>query len=392
LNKNILKTGVQTFIEKKWNADIMSVLLKKPVFEDISQQELVQQLEGKKKSKDKLPTWFNTMGIYYPKKRNLEQTSSEITAAYKAALVSGKSLVDLTGGFGVDTYFFSNKIARVDHCEIDAELSEIVAHNFSLFGIENVSFHTKDGMEFLKECNGKADWVYADPSRRDDKKGRVFLLKDCEPDIVGNLDTILEKTANVLLKTSPLLDISQGTKELKHVAKIHVVALKNEVKELLWVLKKGYRKEPQIITANLMGDSVQHFSFFPSEERNAKVNIGPPSKFLYEPNAAILKAGAFKLIADRFGIQKLHEHSHLYTSNRLIDFPGRCFAIQSVIPYGKKTLKELGVEKANVTVRNFPEAVATIRKKHKIKGGGDTFLFFTTNMHGKLIVLKCTKI
>lgn len=392
MNKEVLKTGVQSFIEKNWNTDIVSVMLKKPIFDTISQQELAQQLEGKKKAKNKLPTWFGSTGIYYPKKVHLEQTSSEATAEYKANLISGKALIDITGGFGVDSHYFSKKIDTVIHCEINKALAEIVAHNSAILGSENIKVHYGDGLKFINGYAGKIDWVYADPSRRDAKKQRVFLLGDCIPDIVGNLGSIFEKTPNVLLKTSPLLDISKGLQELKHVVEIHVVAVKNEVKELLWVMNKGHGEEPRIIAVNLTGSGVQHFSFLPSEEKDAVANLALPDEFLYEPNAAILKAGAFKAVGKRFNLQKLHEHSHLYTSTSPIDFPGRCFKVQSVLPYEKKALQQAGLNKANVTVRNFMESVAAIRKKHKIKDGGDTFLFFTTNMHGKLVVLKCTKI
>lgn len=391
MNKYILKTGVQHFIEKNWNTDIVSVLLKKPLFDGISQKELVQQLEGKKKSKDKLPTWFKTTGIHYPKKLHLEQTSSETTAAYKSNLVGGKTLVDITGGFGVDSYFFAKQMTSVIHCEINTELSEIAAHNFEVLGVENVSFHNQDGVEFLKGNNGTVEWIFVDPSRRDDKKGRVFILKDCVPDVAGNLNTFFGKTENVMIKTSPLLDILQGIKELEHVAEIHVVAVKNEMKELLWILKKGQTDEPRITTANLVGDTIRHFSFLPSEEKSATVNFALPKNYLYEPNAAILKAGAFKNIGGLFNLKKLHEHSHLYTSDVLIDFPGRRFAVESVIPYGKKSIRELGVDKANITVRNFSETVAAIRKKHNIKDGGAVYLFFTTDLNGRPIVIKCHK-
>ncbi|WP_313790930.1 THUMP-like domain-containing protein [Allomuricauda sp. SCSIO 65647] len=369
----------------------MSVLLKKPLFDGISQKELAQQLEGKKKSKDKLPTWFKTAGIYYPKKLHLEQTSSEATAAYKAGLIGAKTLVDITGGFGVDSYFFAKQVTSITHCEINTELAEIVAHNFEVLGVENISFHNQDGIEFLKGLEDKVEWVFADPSRRDDKNGRVFILKDCVPDVVGHLETIFGKTENVMLKTSPLLDISQGIKELSFVAEVHVVAVKNEVKELLWILRKGQTDEPRITTVNLVGHAIGHFSFLPSEEKSATIDFALPNNYLYEPNAAILKAGAFKNVGIRFNLKKLHEHSHLYTSDVLIDFPGRRFAVESVIPYGKKSIRQLGLGKANITVRNFPESVATIRKKHNIREGGDTYLFFTTDLEGKLIVIKCLK-
>ncbi|WP_343486647.1 class I SAM-dependent methyltransferase [Allomuricauda sp. d1] len=389
MNKNLLKTGVQNFIEKKWNTDIVSVSLKKPFFDDVSQAELAQQLEGKKKSKMKLPTWFKKSGIYYPKKLNLEQTSSETTAAYKAQLVSGKSLVDLTGGFGVDSYFFSKKLAEIFHCEIDAELSKIAAHNFEMLGATNVKIVNQDGITFLNNYKEKLDWVYADPSRRDDK-GRVFRLRDCAPNIPEHFNLIFEKTDNILLKTAPLLDIHQGISELNWVKKIHVVAVKNEVKELLWVLEKGYKEAVEITAVNL--ETQQHiFSFLLEDEKTARPKLSEPRNYLYEPNAAILKAGAFKLVGNRYRLDKLHEHSHLYTSDDLVDFPGRVFKIEKVGSYSKKSMKTLPIKKANVAIRNFPEAVTTIKKKHKIVDGGNHYLFFTTDYTNNLIVVVCGK-
>lgn len=392
MNKAILKTGIQQFIKNNWNTDIVSVLLKKPYFKEVNQKELVEQLEAKKKCKDKLPTWFVTPQIYYPKKIHIEQTSSEQTAAYKAEIISGKSLIDITGGLGVDSYFFSKKFKQIIHCELNKNLSEIALYNFEILGVKNISCLVKNGLEFLNDSDKKFDWIFIDPSRRNEAKGKVFLLQDCLPDVPSNLEMIFERSENILIKTAPLLDIRQGIFELKFVKEIHVVAIKNEVKELLWILKKGYQGEIEIKTINLQNNQSQKFHFTLSDEKIEISEIGLPQKYLYEPSAAIMKSGGFKSIGVAFQLKKLHEHSHLYTSDALIDFPGRRFQIEKVVSYNKKELQKLRLVKANITTRNFPESVATIRKKLKLKDGGEQYLFFTTNVLNERIVLQSAKI
>ncbi len=369
----------------------MSVLLKKPLFESISQKELVEQLEAKKKCREKLPTWFKTTGIYYPNKLNIEQTSSEQTALYKSSLVAGKVLLDVTGGFGVDSYYFSKKVDSVFHCEINPDLSEIAAYNFKVLGQSKIDCIAKDGITFLKETDLQFDWIYVDPSRRDDLAGKVFLLKDCLPNLPEHLPSIFEKTNNVLVKTSPLLDISQGIKELDGVSEIHVVAVNNEVKELLFVLRKNFKGEISATCINLVREEKETFNFKLEEEATTEVEFGSAGEYLYEPNSAILKSGGFKSVANAFQLKKLHQHSHLYTSDELLNFPGRSFKVLEVLPYSKKSLKALNLAKANITTRNFLLSVSEIRKKHKVKDGGDLYLFFTTNHKDDLIVVKCQK-
>ncbi|MFD2588194.1 class I SAM-dependent methyltransferase [Croceitalea marina] len=392
MNKSILNTGVQEFIQNNWNADIMSVLLKKQQFEGVSQKELAEQLEAKKKCQSKLPTWFTVPLLYYPNKLNIEQTSSEQTAEYKASLVHGKTLLDVTGGLGVDSYFFSKKMSTITHCELDQNLSKIATHNFKILDVKNITFKAENGVESLRHSDTNFDWVFADPSRRNEAKGKVFLLKDCLPNIPDELDAIFEKTKNVLIKSAPLLDIKQGILELQFVKEIHVVAVKNEVKELLWILEKEYEGDIKLKTVNLLKEGQQHFNFKLSEEKKALSKLSLPATYLYEPNAAILKSGGFKSVGKALGLQKLHEHSHLYTSDTLVDFPGRVFKIKTVVPYNKKAVLKLAINKANVTTRNFPEAVATIRKKLKIKDGGEDYLFFTTDINNLCIVIHCQKV
>lgn len=392
MNKNILNTGVQTFIEENWNTDTMSVLLKKPLFEGVSQKELVEQLEAKKKCKEKLPIWFLRPLIYYPNKLNIEQTSSEITAQYKTTLVGGNTLIDLTGGYGIDSYFFSQKMTQITHCEIDENLSKIAAYNYEILGVKNIQCIAENGLYFLAQNNAHFDWIFIDPSRRNDSKEKVFFLADCLPNVPENLDLLFSKANAICIKTSPLLDFSIGLKELKFVKEIHVVAVQNEVKELLWILEKENQNNVTIKTINFTKNTEEIFSFELNEEKETTSEYAKPLNYLYEPNSAILKSGAFKVVGNHFKLKKLHEHSHLYTSENLIDFPGRSFKIEQIIPYQKKALQKLSITKANITTRNFPDTVASIRKKHTIKDGGDMYLFFATNSDNKLIVLVCTKV
>lgn len=391
MNQKILNKEVQNFINSNLKSDMTKLILKGSPYEDVSIQEIAGQIVAKNSCEKKLPTWFNSENIYYPNKLNIEQTSSEITAKYKSDLVSGDTLIDITGGFGVDAYFFSQKVAKITHCEINEELSVIASHNFNYLKPKNIKIHLGDGIEFLKKYNKKFDWIYADPSRRNDAKGKVFLLEDCLPNIPENLNLLFEKTNNILLKISPILDITSAVNELQFVKEIHVVAIENEVKELLFLLEKNYTKNIQVKTINIAKNSTQKFDFNLNESSTA--TFSKPKKYVYEPNAAILKSGAFLQVSEKLNIAKLHQNSHLYTSNHLIDFPGRRFEINHCISYDKKQLLQLiPSKKANIAIRNFPEPVSKIRKKIKFKDGGNQYLFFTTNVNNKHIVLICEKV
>jgi len=390
LNKHLISTDAQLFIKNNISTDISSLLLKKLVFDNITPQELVEQIEAKKRCENKLKTWYNTPLIYYPNKLNIEQTSSEITAEYKANLVSGKSLIDLTGGYGVDCFYFSKKIKTVSHCEINPLLSEIVNHNYKQLKCNNIKTIIGDGINFLNNNLEVYDWIYIDPSRRNDSKGKVFLLSDCLPNVAEHINKLFIKTKNVLIKTSPLLDITNGINELIFVKEIHIVAVKNEVKELLFILEKNYTGAITIITSNTLNTKHHNFSFVRDNSEIAQ--YGLPKKYLYEPNTAILKSGGFNEIAIHYKLHKLHQHSHLYTNDILIDFPGRSFEITEVIPYNKKELKKrFKKQQVNVTTRNFPKSVNEIRKELHLKDGGTEYLFFTTNIENKKIAILCRK-
>ncbi len=391
MNLHILHINVQDFIAKNLKTDITKLVLKGSPFEAVSIQEIAEQIVAKNKCEQKLPTWFTHKNIYYPNKLNIEQTSSEITAKYKSELVSGNTLVDITGGFGIDAYHFSKTVKNVTYCEINEHLYKIVKHNIKQLNIQNIEAHFGNGLDYLKEATKKYDWIYADPSRRNDLKERVFLLKDCLPNVPENLTALFEKSDHILLKISPVLDISSAINELKFVKEIHIVAIKNDVKELLFILRNGYLGEIAIKTINFTTNRNQHFNFIFQDSTFA--TYSEPKTYIYEPNAAVLKAGAFNQISKQLNIDKLHQHSHLYTSNELVKFPGRRFEIKHCVPYDRKQLKKIIPSlKANITTRNFPETVAQIRKKTKIKDGGNQYLFFTTDIHENHIVLICKKV
>jgi len=391
LTSEILRPEIQEFINANIHSDVAKLAFKKNPFPEIDFAVILNQITAKSKSESKLPTWFQTENIIYPSKISVEQTSSEKTALYKSKIISGESLIDLTGGFGVDDYYFSKQFKSVVHCEMNYELSDIVNHNFQQLKSQNIKCFAGDSFEILKNLNRKFDWIYIDPSRRSDAKGKVFMLKDCLPNVPELLESYFKYSENILIKTAPILDISAGLIELSNVKTIHIVSLENEVKELLWEIKKGHSDSIKIKTVNILKEKTEKLNFDLSQEYYA--NLGLPKKYIYEPNSAIMKSGAFDAVSSLFEIDKLHGNSHLYTSEEIIDFPGRTFKIDQLIPYAKPEMKAfLQNKKANITVRNFPETVENIRKKWKISDGGNQYCFFTTDLNNDKIVLLCTKI
>lgn len=388
----ILNLEIQAFIDANTGKNIAKLALEKNPFPNVDWISILNQIEAKTKAKDKLPSWFSTANIIYPSKISIEQTSSEKTAAYKASIVSGETLIDLTGGFGVDDYYFSNTMKQVTHCEINMELSNIVKHNFKQLNASNITCLAGDSSKTLTSLDAKWDWIYIDPSRRSDAKGKVFMLKDCSPNVPDNLDFYFNHSKNILIKTAPILDISAGLSELINVKAIHIVALQNEVKELLWELQAGYSGNISIKTVNILKDKNETFDFVLNED-SGSINFSLPQKYLYEPNSAIMKSGGFDEVSSFFNLNKLHKHSHLYTSTQLISFPGRIFEIKQTFPYHKTHMKSfLENKQANITTRNFPDTVESIRKKWKIKDGGNVYCFFTTDENNEKIVLICSKI
>ena len=388
MNKHILDPAVQEYIGSNLNADVHKIAMAKSPFPEITGTELSSQIAAKKKCIKKLPLWFSTAGIYYPPLLSVEQCSSELTASYKAKLSAGGKLIDLTGGYGVDSYYFSKSNSAVVHVELNPELSAIAQYNSALLNQSHSTFICGDGIDLLKDDSEEYGTIYIDPARRSES-GKVFMLKDCSPNVVENLDLLLSRSPLILIKTAPLLDLTAGLKELKNVAEIHVVSVKNECKELIWVVKRDYTADVKIFCTTL-NDAEKQFSFMKNEETQT-VTFGSPvsGQYLYEPDVALLKGGAFNLIAARFKLQKLHAQTQLYFSNHADhDFPGRIFKIDEVMPAGKiKKEKNLI---GNVIVRNFPDKAASITEKYQIKADDKHFLIFTQSAGKGKIVIKAS--
>ncbi len=358
----------------------------KSPFRGVEATELASQIAAKKKCLRKLPAWYHQESIYYPPLLSIEQSSSEITAQYKARLARGQNLIDLTGGFGVDSFYFAKNIPAVTHCEINGELSEIATHNAQVFAQKNLRFVAGDGLEYLRNTSETFDTIYLDPARRS-TTGKVFMLKDCTPNVVEHLELLLEKSRRLLIKTAPLLDLSAGLKELKNVTEVHIVSLKNECKELLWIVEQEAAERLKIVCVTL-NEQEKQFTFFKGEEEAAEVRIAGASHatFLYEPDAALLKSGAFNLIAKTYGLEKLDKQTQLYTSDTIHPlFPGRLFRINRVISSGE--LKKEKQLTGNVIVRNYRDKAENLVRKYKIKPDKQRFLIFTQSKEEGYIVI-----
>lgn len=375
MNNNLLKKEVQVYINGNLNADANKIALSKSPFAGVSSAELANQITAKKKAEKKLPTWFKQENIVYPSTLSVEQTSSEDTAAYKQQLVRGNSLIDITAGFGVDSFYFSHKVDEVCSCEINAELSDISAHNAKILGAENIQCLGTDGLEYLQASQQSFGTIYVDPARRN-TSGKVFKLADCTPNVVEHLDLLLSKSGRIIIKTSPLLDLQAGLGELKNVAEIHIVSVKNECKELLWVIDRDFIGEPNIIAVTLNTGIKQIELPLQDDGETNYANQRLSKGYLYEADAALMKSGAFNAIANQFNLKKLDRQSHIYFSEELYTtFIGRIFEIEAILsPNELKKEKSL---QGNVIVRNFPEKAENLVKKLKIKPNKETFYIFT---------------
>lgn len=379
MNETLLNPDVQKYIVDNLHADIHKITLRKSPFAGVSSRELAEQIDSRKRSEKKLPTWFATPGIYYPPKLSIEQTSSETTAAYKAGLIRAEHAIDLTGGFGVDSYYFSRVVGSLVHVEQNKDLSEIAKRNLNALGRDNITFINDDSLSFLQNYQGKFDTLYVDPSRRvEDKK--VFLLEDTVPNVVDNLELFFSVAHRVVIKTSPMLDIQAGLRAFKgSTVELHIVSVKNDCKELLWVLSADNDAEARIICSALGSGQPLHFEFFLSNERKEVISTySNPGVYLYEPDVSVLKSGAFKSLASRFDLQKLGINTHLYTSGDFKEnFPGKVFKITSWAPYASFSREKISGS-FNVVSRNFPLSTEQLKKKHKLSDGGNDFLIFTT--------------
>lgn len=397
---NQISPETQTFIREHRQDDVRALALQANKYPQVDMAEAVVQIAGWQIAEKKVPLWARTEGILYPRHLSMEQCSSEVTARYKASLVSGESLADLTAGFGVDCSFMARNFNRVIYVEKQEILCDLARHNFPLLGLSRIQVCQADGVEYLRQME-PVDCLFLDPARRDSHGGKTVAISDCEPDVCALESLLVEKGQYVLVKLSPMLDIGTALRELKYLREIHIVAVNNECKELIAVLKKPsdntYLSDNEVrvfceqAVNNLL---TTPFSFTLSEEKNAACTWAEEVEdYLYEPGASLLKAGPYRLLSERYGVRKLQANSHLYTSFHEVDFPGRRFRVLEVSDFGKKNLKQFlqGIEKANLTVRNFPTSVVELRKKLKLKEGGDLYLFATTLHGGQKVLIKCIK-
>lgn len=388
----LLKPEVQKFIKDHQTDDPFSLSLKSKATENFPLKEAIEQIHSLQKAKPKIPSWSAKEGIIWPPPISVEQCSSELTAAFKAKLIQGKSLVDLTGGMGMDTSCFARNFEEVHYVESNPGLVELARHNFKALGISNISCHCETSEDFIKKRKAKIDALFIDPSRRvKDKK--VFRIEDCTPNLYEIIPKCLAITDQLLVKLSPLVDLSLLIKDFSP-SKIWVISIKNEVKEVL-CLVQNEKPTTQILAVNINNlDNMGVFEFNQHEEANAESSFSLPLTYIYEPSPVVLKSGAFKLVGQRFGLYKLQTNTHLYTSDEhIIDFPGRTFLLKNQSKLDKKEIARLVPDKKiNVLTRNHPLSPEQLKKKLSLKDGGEHYLIGITLMNNKKALLYCERI
>lgn len=384
----------EQFIVLNKDADVHALALAK-VTPEIDLHYCLQQIEGRQIAQRKLPSWAKLEGITYPMRLSLEQCSSEETALYKQQLVKRllpegrKNMADLTGGFGIDFSFLAQVFDKADYVEHNEELCRIARHNFPLLGLKDFRVLLTKGESFIDEM-GDYSLIYLDPSRRDAIGRKMVALRDCSPDIEALQDKLLSHAPLVVVKLSPMLDIQDTIRRLPNVSEVHVVSVDGECKEVLVVLSR--EKEKERVTCHCINIARKTQTFITDTKKVEPIIAPCPERYLYEPNASILKAGVQDALCKAYNIKKLHPFSHLFTSSHFIeDFPGRAFVIEDYCGFGKKDLKRLleGLSQGNLTIRNFPSTVAELRKRLKLREGGDHYLFATTLNDGSHALLRC---
>ena len=386
------------FVVEHADDDINTLILNTSRYKEVNIKRAVEQIAARRIIREKLPTWYENPDVIYPSTLAAEQCSSELTARYKQRFVNEEDIVcDLTGGLGVDTYYFSRKSRQVIYIERDTKFCEAAVRNFQTLQADNIKVLNADSTQLPNYTLHTEHYtLYLDPSRRGAANKRLYALEDCEPDLTEIWPKMLPVADKIIVKLSPMLDISLLVKKLAGIFEIHLVSVRNDCKEMLVVAENSTNDFLKICCINyLSNQSEQSFAFLWDEEKTATVRLASEvKKYLYEPNVSILKAGAFKSAAQPFNIEKLHPDSHLYTSNENIrDFPGRRFDVTAVYPFHNQTCKELSksVPQANIAVRNFPLSAEALRKRLKIRDGGEVYLFGATLFDGRRVLIYCVK-
>lgn len=381
------RADFRQFVQDHLSEDPALLLFKYQGKTNFDLKAAVQQISARQKAAKKLPSWSANPQLIFPTSISLEQSSSEQTAEYKARNRKGHLMIDLTGGFGVDCYYLSTGFEKAIYCEQQEELAAIAEHNVETLAAEKFQVEIGDGIEFLAKSSHQFDLIYADPARRGDSNQKLYKLEDCQPNIVAAWELMKSKSDSILLKLSPMLDISQALSELPEIQKVQVISVKNEVKELLLSYEKGKEFNSVEIEAVELGKESQMFSFSTQEENDGVSIFGEVEKYLIEPFAAILKAGAFKTFGNRFGLRKLGSNSHLYTTSHLDEpIPGRVFEIiEEINPKKSELKKKFPSGKVNVITRNYASGSDAFKKKFGLKDGGEDFLIGTKTESGFVI-------
>lgn len=380
-------------IKNEQKSDVRKLALSIKPSENVRPIFVLQQIAGFQAMTTKVPSWAENPNIIYPVHLSIEQCSSSKTATYKSKLIkeNGGTLIDLTGGFGVDFWHLLAKFDNGIYVERNKELCKIAEHNMNVLGAKNAKIICSDSEKFIGDYDGHAKCIFIDPARRDSNGGKTVHIDDCTPDLCQMMPLLLEKADMIMAKLSPMLDISEAMTKLKNISEIHILAANGECKELIITANKECNEEPTIYASSEDGT----FCFKKTEEQNCTAEIADKiGEYIFEPNAAIMKAGAFKTICKQFGIKKIHINSHLYTSdNQINGFPGRQFKVESIGSLNKNSIPQTlkNISQANITTRNFPLKPEEIRKKLKLKDGGEDYIFATTNAQEKRIIIHCKK-
>ena len=365
------------FIRQHRTDDVRRLALQGAKYPEVDMHEALEQIAGWQKARTKIPSWAACEGLVYPPHLSMEQCSSEATAIYKARIAGkGRLFVDLTAGFGVDAAFIAKGFQQAVTIEQQANLCVVTAENYKRLGLNQVEVRCGNGVDYLHTME-YADLIFIDPARRDEHGGRTYGIADCTPNILELREELLHKADRVMVKLSPMLDWRKAVEDLKTVTEVHIVSVDNECKELLLVLSET-TKPLQVFCIN----DEQEFVFSPDLVQSRSQSPMPSSfRFLYVPNASIMKAGCFGELAMRFQMMPVDKNSHLFISDREVpDFPGRCFVVDKMTSMNKRELKEAltGIRQANIAVRNFPLSVIELRKRLKLQDGGDMYIFATT--------------
>jgi 16S rRNA G966 N2-methylase RsmD len=365
------------FIQDNINSDPSEIVLKGSKNLELPIREIALQIESRQKGMKKIPEWVNNKRLVFPEKKYLEQASSQKTAEFKATLYHGNSLVDLTGGTGIDAYYMSKNFKKTLYVESERYLCELAKYNFGELET-TIEVYQSKAEEFIENNSEHFDMIYLDPSRRNKSKQRVIQIEDYSPNVINMLPRLIPQGEIIVIKASPMVDIKRTIKQLKYVSKVICLAVGNEMKEVLFEMRKVITEETTIEAVNLMHDTNHYISGTYLLERKCNPSIKQPQTYLYDANSAIRKAGFFNLIGSNFNLGKLENHTHLYTSNESIKgFPGRIFKVIEVNKPNKKIIKKIASNgKINVITKNYPLNANEIKNKYKLKDGGNEFLIF----------------